>query len=71
MSKGFQEIEREMLADMIARRNLLNGAIAGLEERLAQPPYVSNLDFGEIERIARKDMEFLEECERKREEANK
>jgi len=64
---NFQELEKQMLETLRERRKTLDRAIAQLEKSLSQPPYISSLDFEEIDRIAKKDREFLDGCERERE----
>lgn len=65
----FEEVQREHLAGMIAKRNLLNRCIAQLEETLSQPPYKSNLDHEEIQFMAEHDIVQFDLMEQERDAA--
>ena len=66
MTKPFREEQEQMLKDMKERKRVLGVAIARLEDDLEQPPYVSNVDFKEIEKQAEEYTELLDKWEKER-----
>lgn len=61
-----REIQVRILEDMKRRRDVLDRGIANLEYVIDNPAPPLNIDFEAIKEEARKDMEFLEKCERVR-----
>lgn len=62
----FREIQLRTLEGMKKRRNVLDRGIANLEYAIEYPIPPLNIDFEAIKEEARRDMEFLDRCERVR-----
>ena len=62
MSSSLEEIHREMLADLIKRRDLLNTSIANINYELEHPLPPIEVDSEKIEREAQEFLAFLYKC---------
>jgi cell division protein FtsB len=65
------EHQKKMLASMKKRRDSLNNGIAKLEYAIEHPTLPYNIDYEAIKEEARKDIEFLDKCEKERMAENK
>lgn len=61
-----REIQLRILEGMKKRRDVLNTGIANLEHTIDNPTPPLNIDFEAIAEEARRDMEFLDQCEKVR-----
>lgn len=66
VNETIRRLREETLEEMKKRKDVLDAGIARLEETLQKPDIQLNIDFEAIKEEARKDMKFLEECEKKR-----
>lgn len=66
VSGQIRGIQQRILEDMKKRRDVLDQGIAKLEYAIDKPNPDYDIDFEAIKEEARKDMEFLEKCERVR-----
>lgn len=66
--QDFNGERKKTLAVLKERRDILVRGIASLEYDLAHPLPPVEVDFMAIEEIAKHDIEFLEQCEKKRKE---
>lgn len=63
---GIREAQVRILEGMKKRRDALNTGIANLEYVIDNPTPPLNIDFEVVKEEARRDMEFLDQCEKVR-----
>jgi len=62
----FKEMQLRTLENMKKRRDALDRSIASLEHAIDNPTPPLNIDFEVIAEEARRDIEFLDQCEKVR-----
>ena len=71
MDNNFEVVQKNLLADMVTRRDSLNRAIADLTYELEHPLPPIKIDFEGIKRESQETMALLEKWKREREESKR